>query len=166
MSFLGNHIDIYYISVSLYLNLLSEIYFYHRMVGIDMVLLRIGQGKLLYSYYQFSLYLHSFWTSCKGMQPVMYSVKDAMEGCPQWVRVGHDVCYYKNNYARSFAASGSKGKSYYTGAFKIVFPYHNDTVYLAYHYPYTYTTLQVWNKKVLSHCELTSNSVSCLKLTM
>ncbi|PIK61388.1 putative cytosolic carboxypeptidase 1 [Apostichopus japonicus] len=78
-----------------------------------------------------------------GMQPVMFSVKDALEGQPQWVRVGHDVCYYKNNYARSFAASGSKGKSYYTGAFKMVFPYHNDTVYLAYHYPYTYTTLQV-----------------------
>lgn len=77
------------------------------------------------------------------MQPVIYSVKDAMEGQPRWVRAGHDVCYYKNNYARSFAASGSKGKSYYTSAFKIVFPYDKDIVYMAYHYPYTYTTLQV-----------------------
>lgn len=83
-----------------------------------------------------------------GMQPVIYSVKDAMEGQPGWVRAGHDVCYYKNNYARSFAASGSKGKSYYTSAFKIVFPYDKDIVYMAYHYPYTYTTLQVHLSKL------------------
>ncbi|KAL8197553.1 UNVERIFIED_CONTAM: hypothetical protein K2H54_031508, partial [Gekko kuhli] len=29
-----------------------------------------------------------------GMQPVMYSVKEALQGRPHWIRVGYDVCYY------------------------------------------------------------------------
>lgn len=32
---------------------------------------------------------------CLGMQPVMYSVKEALQGRPRWLRAGHDICYYK-----------------------------------------------------------------------
>ncbi|KAG8516305.1 Cytosolic carboxypeptidase 4 [Galemys pyrenaicus] len=30
-----------------------------------------------------------------GMQPTLYSVKEALLGRPTWVRAGYDVCYYK-----------------------------------------------------------------------
>ncbi|VDO54589.1 unnamed protein product [Haemonchus placei] len=35
----------------------------------------------------------------KGMQPVMYSVRDALNGRGAWVRAGDSVCYYRNLYA-------------------------------------------------------------------
>ncbi|XP_074863146.1 cytosolic carboxypeptidase 4 isoform X2 [Carettochelys insculpta] len=77
-----------------------------------------------------------------GMQPVMYSVKEALCGKPRWIRAGYDICYYKNHYRRSAAAAGGvRGKSYYTLTFTITFPHGEDVCYLAYHYPYTYSTL-------------------------
>nr|XP_014426057.2 cytosolic carboxypeptidase 4 [Pelodiscus sinensis] len=77
-----------------------------------------------------------------GMQPVMYSVKEALQGKPHWIRVGYDICYYKNHYQRSAAAAGgARGKSYYTLTFTIKFPHGEDVCYLAYHYPYTYSAL-------------------------
>uniref|UniRef100_A0A8C8R814 tubulin-glutamate carboxypeptidase n=1 Tax=Pelusios castaneus TaxID=367368 RepID=A0A8C8R814_9SAUR len=77
-----------------------------------------------------------------GMQPVMYSVKEALQGKPHWIRVGYDICYYKNHYRRSAAAAGGeRGKSYYTLTFTITFPHGEDVCYLAYHYPYTYSAL-------------------------
>ena len=30
-----------------------------------------------------------------GMQPVMFSVKEAMSGRPHWRRVGADICYFR-----------------------------------------------------------------------
>ncbi|XP_067411757.1 cytosolic carboxypeptidase 4 [Emydura macquarii macquarii] len=83
-----------------------------------------------------------------GMQPVMYSVKEALQGKPHWIRVGYDICYYKNHYRRSAAAAGGvRGKSYYTLTFTITFPHGEDFCYLAYHYPYTYSAL-------MSHLEI------------
>ncbi|XP_066490845.1 cytosolic carboxypeptidase 4 isoform X2 [Tiliqua scincoides] len=77
-----------------------------------------------------------------GMQPVMYSVKEALQGRPHWIRVGYDICYYKNHY-RPFAeaAKGAQGKSCYTLSFSVVFPHKEDVCYLAYHYPYTYSAM-------------------------
>ncbi|NWX22263.1 CBPC4 carboxypeptidase, partial [Aegotheles bennettii] len=75
-----------------------------------------------------------------GMQLVMYSVKEALQGRPRWLRAGHDICYYKNHY--SAAAGGDmRGKCYYTLTFSIKFPHKDDVCYLAYHYPYTYSTM-------------------------
>lgn len=34
----------------------------------------------------------------KGMQPVLFSVAEARQGRPGWVRVGSSVCYYRNLY--------------------------------------------------------------------
>ncbi|XP_067873731.1 cytosolic carboxypeptidase 4 [Heterodontus francisci] len=77
-----------------------------------------------------------------GMQPVMYSVHEALCGRAHWVRVGSDIYYYKNHYCRySTAAKGQKETSYYTLAFTITFLHSKDVCYLAYHYPYTYSTL-------------------------
>uniref|UniRef100_A0A8C3JZ52 ATP/GTP binding protein like 1 n=1 Tax=Calidris pygmaea TaxID=425635 RepID=A0A8C3JZ52_9CHAR len=77
-----------------------------------------------------------------GMQLVMYSVKEALQGRPRWLRAGHDICYYKNHYSCSTAAGGGmRGKCYYTLSFTIKFPHKDDVCYLAYHYPYTYSTM-------------------------
>ncbi|XP_077173476.1 cytosolic carboxypeptidase 4 isoform X2 [Paroedura picta] len=79
-----------------------------------------------------------------GMQPVMYSVKEALQGRPHWIRMGYDVCYYKNHYQRCTAvaaAAGTSGKSCYTLTFTVVFPHKDDVCYLAYHYPYTYSAM-------------------------
>ncbi|NXA07470.1 CBPC4 carboxypeptidase, partial [Sapayoa aenigma] len=77
-----------------------------------------------------------------GMQLVMYSVKEALQGRPRWIRAGNDICYYKNHYRYSTAAGGGmRGKFYYTLTFSIKFPHKDDVCYLAYHYPYTYSTM-------------------------
>ncbi|XP_070542811.1 cytosolic carboxypeptidase 1-like isoform X3 [Ptychodera flava] len=78
-----------------------------------------------------------------GMQPLMYSVREAVDGRPSWVRAGFDICYYKNHYSRSSAAAGGqKGKSYFSLTFRMIFPHDDDICYMAYHYPYTYSMLQ------------------------
>ncbi|KAM3828309.1 cytosolic carboxypeptidase 4 [Vipera latastei] len=78
-----------------------------------------------------------------GMQPVMYSVKEALLGRPHWIRVGYDISYYKNQYRNCIpvAAGGPRVKSCYTLTFSLVFPHQEDVCYLAYHYPYTYSTM-------------------------
>lgn len=79
-----------------------------------------------------------------GMKPVMFSVTDAMDGKPYWFRTGTSICYYKNHFTRSAQATGGvKGKTYYTATFTVTFKHDKDICYLAYHFPYTYTTLQV-----------------------
>ncbi|XP_072372802.1 cytosolic carboxypeptidase 1 isoform X4 [Scyliorhinus torazame] len=84
-----------------------------------------------------------------GMHPIMYSVQEAMLGRPQWIRTGTDTCYYKNHFSRSsMAAGGLKGKSYYTLTFTINFTHKDDVCYFAYHYPYTYSTLQMHIQKL------------------
>nr|XP_058928423.1 cytosolic carboxypeptidase 1 isoform X4 [Kogia breviceps] len=84
-----------------------------------------------------------------GMQPLMYSVQEALNARPWWIRVGTDICYYKNHFSRSsIAAGGQKGKSYYTITFTVIFPHKDDVCYFAYHYPYTYSTLQMHLQKL------------------
>ncbi|XP_048356237.1 cytosolic carboxypeptidase 1-like isoform X2 [Sphaerodactylus townsendi] len=86
-----------------------------------------------------------------GMQPLMYSVQDALNGQPWWIRVGTDICYYKNHFSRSSAAAGGqKGKSYYTTTFTVNFPHKEDVCYFAYHYPYTYSALMMHLQKLES----------------
>uniref|UniRef100_A0A8C0F432 Cytosolic carboxypeptidase 1 n=1 Tax=Bubo bubo TaxID=30461 RepID=A0A8C0F432_BUBBB len=86
-----------------------------------------------------------------GMQPLMYSVQEALCSRPCWTRVGTDICYYKNHFSRSsIAAGGQKGKSYYTITFTVTFQHKDDVCYFAYHYPYTYSTLKMHLQKLES----------------
>ena len=103
-----------------------------------------------------------------GMQPVLFSVTEAQKGRPGWVRAGSSVCYYRNLYVPRSDSEDSdpvvaekpkkKGKkdstdannndfketkSYFSTRFTIKFRHNADICYLAYHYPYTYTFLQV-----------------------
>uniref|UniRef100_A0A8C1YVF1 Cytosolic carboxypeptidase 1 n=1 Tax=Cyprinus carpio TaxID=7962 RepID=A0A8C1YVF1_CYPCA len=84
-----------------------------------------------------------------GMQVPMYSVQDAINGSPHWVRTGSDICYYKNHFSRSsIAAGGQKGKSYFTLTFTVTFQHKDDVCYFAYHYPYTYSMLKMHLQKL------------------
>ncbi|XP_025020201.1 cytosolic carboxypeptidase 1 isoform X2 [Python bivittatus] len=86
-----------------------------------------------------------------GMQPLMYSVQEALSGRPSWIRTGMDICYYKNHFSRSsIAAGGQKGKSYYTITFTVTFHHKDDVCYFAYHYPYTYSALMMHLQKLES----------------
>ncbi len=67
-----------------------------------------------------------------GMRPVMYSVTDASQNSLGWVRCGRDISHSINTYPLPSSAG-----NYYTLSFTIDFKYHNDTVLLAYTYPYT-----------------------------
>ncbi|RUS75866.1 hypothetical protein EGW08_016387 [Elysia chlorotica] len=83
-----------------------------------------------------------------GMQPLMLSVMDSIEGSPCWVRSGTDVCYYKNHFMRNPNTTGGvKGKSYYTATFTITFKHSGDVCYISYHYPYSYTALKTHLKQ-------------------
>ncbi|XP_073798977.1 cytosolic carboxypeptidase 4 isoform X9 [Danio rerio] len=73
-----------------------------------------------------------------GMQPVLYSVREALEGRPHWLRTGSEICYYRNN----FCPRRGQKHPFYTLTFTVTFRHEDDVCYLAYHYPYTYTTLQ------------------------
>ncbi|XP_021925875.1 cytosolic carboxypeptidase 4-like isoform X3 [Zootermopsis nevadensis] len=82
-----------------------------------------------------------------GMKPIMYSVRESVLGRPGWVRVGTDICYYRNWYQN---ITSRKPRSYLTTAFTIAFPHSYDVCYIAYHYPYTYSQLlaQIWKWSV------------------
>ncbi|KAK2506510.1 hypothetical protein MC885_009858, partial [Smutsia gigantea] len=89
-----------------------------------------------------------------GMQPTLYSVKEALLGRPTWMRIGNEICYYKNHYRQGAAATrGTSGKCYYSLTFAVTFPHDGDVCYLAYHYPYTYTAL-------LTHLDTLERSVN------
>ncbi|CAG9135225.1 unnamed protein product [Plutella xylostella] len=79
-----------------------------------------------------------------GMKPVMFSVTEAVLGRPGWVRAGSDICYYRNAYHPPAQRHGSK--CYLTATFDIAFPHSSDVVYLAYHFPYTYSRMmtRIW----------------------
>uniref|UniRef100_UPI00063CA8B4 cytosolic carboxypeptidase 4 n=1 Tax=Odobenus rosmarus divergens TaxID=9708 RepID=UPI00063CA8B4 len=89
-----------------------------------------------------------------GMQPTAYSVKEALLGRPTWIRMGYEICYYKNHYRQSAAVMGGASKKcFYTLTFVVTFPHNEDACYLAYHYPYTYTAL-------LTHLDILEKSVN------
>ncbi|KAG8197180.1 hypothetical protein JTE90_011338 [Oedothorax gibbosus] len=79
----------------------------------------------------------------EGMCPVMFSVRDHVEKQQGWQRVGSSICYFRNHYTQDSSTNSIlRNKPYYTLSFTVTFKNHNDVCYLAYHYPYTFTTLQ------------------------
>ncbi|XP_043934296.1 cytosolic carboxypeptidase 4 [Protopterus annectens] len=93
-----------------------------------------------------------------GMQPVLYSVCEALQGRPYWQRVGDNICYYRNSYVYTVETpEGSCEKPYFTLTFNIQFPHTDDVCYLAYHFPYTYSTL-------MTHLHLLGKSVKQKKV--
>ncbi|KAL2093489.1 hypothetical protein ACEWY4_010801 [Coilia grayii] len=89
-----------------------------------------------------------------GMQPVLYSVREALEGRPRWVRTGREICYYRNHFQPSRCERSS---CFYTLTFTVTFKHDEDVCYLAYHYPYTYSSLQ-------AHLQMLQRSVDPRKV--
>ncbi|KAI5105583.1 cytosolic carboxypeptidase 4 [Silurus meridionalis] len=89
-----------------------------------------------------------------GMQPVVYSVKEALEGRPQWVRTGTEICYYRNHFR---PCEGHRGHRLYTLTFTMTFKHEEDVCYVAYHYPYTFSGLQ-------SHLQMLQKSIDPQKV--
>uniref|UniRef100_A0A668SIK8 Peptidase M14 domain-containing protein n=1 Tax=Oreochromis aureus TaxID=47969 RepID=A0A668SIK8_OREAU len=89
-----------------------------------------------------------------GMQPVLYSVKEALEGRPHWIRTGTEICYFRNNFC---PAQGRRRTTFYTLTFTITFKHSEDVCYLAYHYPYTYSVL-------MAHLKILQKSVDPAKV--
>ncbi|XP_057364799.1 cytosolic carboxypeptidase 4-like isoform X2 [Daphnia carinata] len=84
----------------------------------------------------------------QGMQPVIFSVKRYLaSGYPLWERSGTSICYYRNGFRQTVA-----DQSYWSLSFTLRFPYDNDVVYIAYHYPYTYSQLMTdtvtWQRSI------------------
>ncbi|XP_041966586.1 cytosolic carboxypeptidase 4 isoform X2 [Alosa sapidissima] len=89
-----------------------------------------------------------------GMQPVLFSVREALEGRPCWVRTGTEICYYRNHFQPN---SCQKDSCLYTLTFTVTFQHEEDVCYLAYHYPYTYSALQ-------AHLQMLQQSVDPRKV--
>nr|CAB3220654.1 cytosolic carboxypeptidase 1-like [Phallusia mammillata] len=90
----------------------------------------------------------------EGMQPVMYSMIEANNGRPCWRRAGKETCYYRNHFLRhSVSAGGTRNRTYFTLTFTVTFQYENDVCYFAYHYPYTYTSLQMDLRNLLQRVD-------------
>ncbi|KAA8590716.1 hypothetical protein FQN60_014650 [Etheostoma spectabile] len=58
-----------------------------------------------------------------GMQPVLYSVREALEGRPHWLRTGTEICYFRNHFC---PARGRKRTTFYTLTFTITFKHNED----------------------------------------
>lgn len=80
-----------------------------------------------------------------GMQPVLYSVREALEGRPHWIRTGAEICYYRNHFC---PVRGRKTANFYTLTFSVTFNHSDDVCYLAYHYPHTYSALKAHLKEL------------------
>ncbi|KER28567.1 hypothetical protein T265_13549, partial [Opisthorchis viverrini] len=77
-----------------------------------------------------------------GMQPLLFSVREALDGRCYWRRAGKFINYYRNHFVRTTHGKRvADGNTYHTTTFTIQFPHTGDVCYLAYHYPYTYTRL-------------------------
>jgi hypothetical protein len=77
-----------------------------------------------------------------GMQPVVFSVMEALDGKPGWVRSGTSICYYRNGY-RNTSGKKARAKVYHSATFNLQFSKRGDICYVAYHYPYSYSRLLV-----------------------
>ncbi|GMR52302.1 hypothetical protein PMAYCL1PPCAC_22497 [Pristionchus mayeri] len=89
-----------------------------------------------------------------GMQPLAFSVGEAVAGRPGWVRVGHSISYYRNQYVIDADVAGHRKDRFFSLRFTFALRHKGDVCYLAYHFPYTYSmlraTLECWITRVNS----------------
>ncbi|KAJ3236489.1 Cytosolic carboxypeptidase 1 [Chytriomyces hyalinus] len=81
-----------------------------------------------------------------GMQPVIYSKREKL-----WRRGGENICFYKNHYKKPDGAKSEESKpntgpsTYSTLTFHLRHPHGpSDTLFIAYHYPYTVSDLTLY----------------------
>ncbi|XP_028306241.1 cytosolic carboxypeptidase 2 [Gouania willdenowi] len=113
---------------------------------------------------------------CVGMKPLLYSEKAAENNYIGWQRTGSCIRYYANGSQST--KDNSDTVALHSLSWTIQFPYDSDTCYLAHCYPYTYSHLQRYlrrissNPKVSSFCKvrvlchsLAGNAVYVLTIT-
>ncbi|KAE8296468.1 Cytosolic carboxypeptidase 2 [Larimichthys crocea] len=94
-----------------------------------------------------------------GMRPLLYSEKAAKEQSAGWQRTGSNIRYYRN-INQNTKENNSDTINLYSLTWTLQFPYDSDTCYLAHCYPYTYSHLQRYlrrissNPAVASYCTL------------
>lgn len=96
-----------------------------------------------------------------GMRPVIYSAKQAADRGIGWIRAGSDIAYYANSYIRSNTAGEGVG-TYYSLTFSLEFHHPNDTVLIAYSYPYTMNDYKMHLEDICFRCP--PNTLKRLKL--
>ncbi|XP_032379525.1 cytosolic carboxypeptidase 2 [Etheostoma spectabile] len=95
----------------------------------------------------------------QGMRPLLYSERAANDKGIGWQRTGSNIRYYRNSNQNT-KDSNSDIITLYSLTWTLQFPYDSDTCYLAHCYPYTYSHLQRYlrrissNPKVASYCTL------------
>ncbi|OQR90700.1 metalloprotease family M14A [Thraustotheca clavata] len=72
-----------------------------------------------------------------GLQPVVYSVRDAEIQAMGWKRSGNHVCYYSNPWPQCSRSNTESVYYYHTLTFSLEFPHTKDTYLIAHSYPYT-----------------------------
>ncbi|KAG7391321.1 hypothetical protein PHYPSEUDO_005270 [Phytophthora pseudosyringae] len=105
----------------------------------------------------------------QGLQPVVYSVRDAHQKAKGWVRSGTDIYYFANSFARpprnvaalsgvspaemtsavTTATPAAPALTYYTLTFTLEFWGADDTYLVAHSYPYTLTMHQLHIDRIL-----------------
>ena len=83
-----------------------------------------------------------------GMQPCLYSCKEAALTGKGWHRSGFDIAYYQNPIKKSTRGPGASTQ-YFTLTFTLEFEHDADTVYLAYSYPYKYSNMRRYLKALV-----------------
>ena len=84
----------------------------------------------------------------EGMQPVFYSEKEARDRKLGWHRTGHNIKYFKTPIKRQ----DTKQESFCYGVtWSHTFTHTGDTCFFAHSFPYTYSDLQDYLKKLLTN---------------
>lgn len=86
----------------------------------------------------------------EGQRPLIFSEKRFTWSNFGWLRAGHDICYFKNSLKRVNIGRKRKdgGSGYYTLSFSLRCPHDDDRVYIANCYPYSYSDLIGYLRKL------------------
>ncbi|XP_035499423.2 cytosolic carboxypeptidase 2 [Scophthalmus maximus] len=94
-----------------------------------------------------------------GMRPLFYSERAAKEKGVGWERTGSNIKYFRN-CNQNTKDNNSDTITLYSLTWTLQFPHNSDTCYMAHCYPYTYSHLQRYlrrvtsNPTVASYCKL------------
>ncbi|XP_040894106.1 cytosolic carboxypeptidase 2 [Toxotes jaculatrix] len=90
-----------------------------------------------------------------GMKPLLYSERAAEEKGVGWQRIGSNIRYYRN-FSQNPKDNNSDVIAMYSLTWTLQFPYDSDTCYLAHCYPYTYSHLQRYLRRISSNPAIAS----------
>nr|XP_046250311.1 cytosolic carboxypeptidase 2 isoform X2 [Scatophagus argus] len=87
----------------------------------------------------------------QGMRPLLYSERAAKEKHVGWQRTGSNIRYYRNCNQNTQDSNSNDTVALFSLTWTLQFPYDSDTCYLAHCYPYTYSHLQRYLRRISSN---------------